>query len=43
MKVLLINTNTIKSLIAPIGLEYIGEYLSGRSDRQAPAAPIETF
>lgn len=27
MKVLLINTNTIKPLISPIGLEYVGEYL----------------
>ncbi|MBN1897294.1 MAG: radical SAM protein [Spirochaetes bacterium] len=27
MKVLLINTNTIKPVIAPIGLEYVGEYL----------------
>ena len=27
MKVLLVNTNTIKPLIAPIGLEYLGEYL----------------
>ncbi len=27
MKVLLINTNTMKPSIAPIGLEYVGEYL----------------
>ncbi|MBU1076076.1 MAG: radical SAM protein [Spirochaetes bacterium] len=32
MKLLLINTNTIKPLIAPIGLEYVGEYIEVNSN-----------
>ncbi|MBN2407764.1 MAG: cobalamin-dependent protein [Elusimicrobia bacterium] len=30
MKVLLVNTNTMKPAVSPIGLEYVGEYLRNR-------------